>query len=479
MLTYSVKPRGGVVHALEVSEALARRGHGVELIGARPPGGGAVPPAGVPLRVVRHVPPDAPFDERVQAMLAAYADGPAPDPGRRRLRRRPRAGLPVGQRGPRPARRGRRRPRAAHRPPRRRLHARRRGRVPGPLDRRAGPGAVRLRALGGAAGARSSASTRAWCGNGVDARRSRPARDAVERARDRELAGLGDRLAVLTVGGDRAAQGLADLARRLRPPARGRSPTRDPVLLIAGGAPLFDYRDELGRFDERARCAGRRREHVRVLGPRDARGGIERLVPGGGRVRVPVGQGGLRPGGAGGAGRRPARRGVRHRRVPRLPRRRRERAAGARRRRGALGARAGAGRARPGAARALRRGAAPSSRQYTRGRLGRRARARVPAGVGSAARWSELEAVATFHGGYAGDGPRARARDRRSTSRSTVGGEDAGMMPTEAADRRARELLRPRARPRRAQARTRRAAGPARARAGRARGPRAALRARG
>ena len=32
MLPYSVKPRGGVVHALEVSEALARRGHRVELI---------------------------------------------------------------------------------------------------------------------------------------------------------------------------------------------------------------------------------------------------------------------------------------------------------------------------------------------------------------------------------------------------------------------------------------------------------------
>ena len=31
MLTYSVKPRGGVVHALEVGEALARRGHEVEL----------------------------------------------------------------------------------------------------------------------------------------------------------------------------------------------------------------------------------------------------------------------------------------------------------------------------------------------------------------------------------------------------------------------------------------------------------------
>ena len=32
MLTYSVKPRGGVVHALEVAEALTRRGHEVELM---------------------------------------------------------------------------------------------------------------------------------------------------------------------------------------------------------------------------------------------------------------------------------------------------------------------------------------------------------------------------------------------------------------------------------------------------------------
>ena len=32
MLTYSVRPRGGVVHALEVSAALADRGHDVELI---------------------------------------------------------------------------------------------------------------------------------------------------------------------------------------------------------------------------------------------------------------------------------------------------------------------------------------------------------------------------------------------------------------------------------------------------------------
>ena len=40
MLTYSVKPRGGVVHALEVSEALARRGHAVELMTLGRPGEG-------------------------------------------------------------------------------------------------------------------------------------------------------------------------------------------------------------------------------------------------------------------------------------------------------------------------------------------------------------------------------------------------------------------------------------------------------
>ena len=43
MLTYSVKPRGGVVHAVEVSEALARRGHDVELMALGRPGEDAVP----------------------------------------------------------------------------------------------------------------------------------------------------------------------------------------------------------------------------------------------------------------------------------------------------------------------------------------------------------------------------------------------------------------------------------------------------
>ena len=78
MLTYSVKPRGGVVHALEVSEALARRGHGVELFALARAGEALFRAAAVPLHVVRHVPPDAPFDERVAGMLAAYAEGLRP-----------------------------------------------------------------------------------------------------------------------------------------------------------------------------------------------------------------------------------------------------------------------------------------------------------------------------------------------------------------------------------------------------------------
>ncbi len=55
MLTYSVKPRGGVVHALEVSEALARRGHDVELLALARPGEELFRPTAVPLHVVRHV----------------------------------------------------------------------------------------------------------------------------------------------------------------------------------------------------------------------------------------------------------------------------------------------------------------------------------------------------------------------------------------------------------------------------------------
>ena len=75
MLTYSLRPRGGVVHALEISEALARRGHEVELFALGPSGEGFFREPNVPSRIVRYKTSDAPFDERVMAMLAAYRDG--------------------------------------------------------------------------------------------------------------------------------------------------------------------------------------------------------------------------------------------------------------------------------------------------------------------------------------------------------------------------------------------------------------------
>ena len=78
MLTYSVKPRGGVVHAIEVSEALQRRGHDVELMALARPGEALFRSTTVPVRLVHHTPLDAPFDVRIEAMLEAYAEGLRP-----------------------------------------------------------------------------------------------------------------------------------------------------------------------------------------------------------------------------------------------------------------------------------------------------------------------------------------------------------------------------------------------------------------
>ena len=78
MLTYSVKPRGGVVHALEVAEALVRRGHDVELMALARPGEELFRPTALPLRIVRHTPTEESFDERIAGMLEAYTDGLRP-----------------------------------------------------------------------------------------------------------------------------------------------------------------------------------------------------------------------------------------------------------------------------------------------------------------------------------------------------------------------------------------------------------------
>jgi glycosyltransferase-like protein len=111
--------------------------------------------------------------------------------------------------------------------------------------------------------------------NGVDRVRFRPALDAAERERERSRAALGDRFTVLTVGGIEPRKGSLTLLEAFAA-LRDGAPELDPLLLIAGGMTLFDYRHERDRFAERADELGVT-DHVRVLGPRPD-GEIERLL---------------------------------------------------------------------------------------------------------------------------------------------------------------------------------------------------------
>lgn len=266
MLTYSVKPRGGVVHALEVSEALALRGHEVQLAALARPGETLFRPTDVPLALVRHVPADdAPFDVRIEAMLAAYAEGLAGI--------LPRGDFDV-------------------------VHAqdcisanaaldlRDRGLVGRVLrtvhhvDDFTSPSLIECQHRSIAEPDQVLCVSQPWAGrlasefgvearivaNGVDRARFRPPLDAEERAAERRACELGDRFAVLTVGGIEPRKGSLTLLEGFAR-LRAALPERDPLLLIAGGTTLFDYRHELGRFDALAAELGVA-EHVRVLGPR-------------------------------------------------------------------------------------------------------------------------------------------------------------------------------------------------------------------
>jgi glycosyltransferase-like protein len=262
MLTYSVKPRGGVVHALEVSEALARRGHEVELIARARPGEDLFRPAGVPLRIVRHVPAGGPFDERIAAMLEAYTEGMRPILGAGRYDvihsqdcLSANAALALRDEGV-----------VEH--VLRTVHH---------VDDFVSPSLIECQDRSIMAPDHVLCVTAPWVErlrsefgvnaglvpNGVDARRFRPPSGRGERARARRRAGLGRRFAVLTVGGIEPRKGSLTLLEGFAA-LRTRLPERDPLLLIAGGTTLFDYRDELARFDVRARELGVT-EHVRVL----------------------------------------------------------------------------------------------------------------------------------------------------------------------------------------------------------------------
>jgi glycosyltransferase-like protein len=263
MLTYSLRPRGGVVHALEVSEALVRRGHEVCLFALGRPGEEFFRKPMVAEQIVRFTPPEAPFDERIMAMLAAYRDGLAAPLSR--------GGFDVVHSQDCLS------ANAA-------LELRERGLIdhvirtvhhiddfispsliecqdrsilgPDALLCVSDPWVERLRAEYGVAAN--------VVRNGVDTRRFRPARDDDERGNARKAFGLGEHFTVMTIGGIEPRKGTLTLLEgfaRLRRLA----PELDARLVVAGGATLFDYRSEVDRFHARVDELGLG-EAVRVLG---------------------------------------------------------------------------------------------------------------------------------------------------------------------------------------------------------------------
>jgi glycosyltransferase-like protein len=263
MLTYSVKPRGGVEHALAVAEALAGRGHDVCVSALAQPGEAFFRATSVATRLVEHIPTEEAFDARILGMVAAYREGLRPllaDGGFDIVHAQDcisaNAVLDLRDEGA-----------IAHVV--RTVHH---------VDEFISPSLIACQDRSILAPDLVLCVSHPWTlrlqdefgvqarlvRNGVDGHRFRAPRDAAERAADRQALALGDRLAVLTVGGIEPRKGSLTLLEGFAR-LRAQAPELDPLLLIVGGATLFDYRDEIDRFAARARELGVG-EHVRHVG---------------------------------------------------------------------------------------------------------------------------------------------------------------------------------------------------------------------
>jgi glycosyltransferase-like protein len=262
-LTYSVKPRGGVVHAIAVAEALAARGHHVELMAIGPPGARFFRTPAVPAHVAPHLPPDRPFDERIAACIDAYRAGLRPrlasfDVIHAQDCISANAALALRDEGVID-----RVVRTVHhvddfRSPSLIACQRRSIVEPDLVVCVSEPWIARVRAEFGV--------EPGLVRNGVDTERFRPPRPD-ERATARDALGLDGRLAVLSIGGIEPRKGSLTLLEAFAR-VRAALPERRPVLIVAGGATLFDYRDEIARFEERRRELAID-DDVKVLGPVD------------------------------------------------------------------------------------------------------------------------------------------------------------------------------------------------------------------
>jgi glycosyltransferase-like protein len=75
LVTYSVKPRGGVVHTLHLAEALHEAGYPVRVVALGDPAEGFFRPVRAPCTIVPAPPPAPTLEERVFASVDALAEG--------------------------------------------------------------------------------------------------------------------------------------------------------------------------------------------------------------------------------------------------------------------------------------------------------------------------------------------------------------------------------------------------------------------
>jgi glycosyltransferase-like protein len=265
LLTYSVKPRGGPVHTLAVAEALAARGHRPHVFAIAPPGQGFFRASRVPATVIDFEHPAVDFDERIPAMIEAYREG---------LREPLGAGFDV-------------------------VHAQDCLSANSALDLReegvieslvrtvhhvddfTSPSLVACQDRSILAPDEVLCVSAPWrerlraefgveaqpVGNGVDRARFRPAPDGEARSRDRAAHGAAGRLLILTVGGIEPRKGSMTLIEAFAALREAR-PDLDPVLVVAGGATLFDYRPYRARVLQRIEALGLDLERdLRLAGP--------------------------------------------------------------------------------------------------------------------------------------------------------------------------------------------------------------------
>jgi glycosyltransferase-like protein len=246
VLTYSTRARGGVVHALAVAEALAGRGHHVELMAVGPPGARFFREPGVPARLVPYHGPDRPIEAKVLGMIDAYAGALERDAGRFDLLHAQdclsaSAALAAAERAPLP-------------PLVRTVHH---------VDDFTSPALVECQRRSIALPDRVFVVSDHWrtrlrrefgvhadlVPNGVHAERFRPA-DERSRAAARARFGFGEAQVLLSVGGIEPRKGSLRLLEAYALCRRRfeRLGLVAPVLALAGGETLFDYRDYRRRF---------------------------------------------------------------------------------------------------------------------------------------------------------------------------------------------------------------------------------------